>query len=78
MDLKTYLATAGRGGCSALSEAMGISMSYLSQLASGKAAISPTRCVEFERLTNGAVTRQDLRPDDWSLIWPELIEKVNS
>ncbi len=26
----------------------------------------------IERATNGAVTRRDLRPDDWHEIWPEL------
>ena len=30
------------------------------------------RCVSIERATNGAVTRKDLRPDDWHEIWPEL------
>lgn len=32
------------------------------------------RCVAIERATAGAVTRQDLRPDDWRDIWPELAE----
>ena len=29
------------------------------------------RCVPIERATGGAVTRKDLRPDDWQSIWPE-------
>ena len=29
-------------------------------------------CAAIERITNGAVTRQELRPDDWQAIWPEL------
>ena len=33
------------------------------------------RCVQIEQLTNGAVTRKDLRPDDYHEIWPELIDK---
>lgn len=36
---------------------------------------SPANCVAIERATGGAVTRQDLRPQDWHLIWPELSEK---
>ncbi len=28
-----------------------------------------------KRATNSQVTRQDLRPDDWQDIWPELIDK---
>jgi DNA-binding transcriptional regulator YdaS (Cro superfamily) len=34
------------------------------------------QCVAIEQTTNGAVTRRDLRPKDWHLIWPELAEKV--
>jgi DNA-binding transcriptional regulator YdaS (Cro superfamily) len=33
------------------------------------------RCLAIERATNGAVTRKELRPNDWRLIWPELEEK---
>lgn len=29
-------------------------------------------CMAIERATNGAVTRQELRPDDYWLIWPDL------
>lgn len=32
------------------------------------------RCVVIERLTQGAITRRDLRPRDWQQIWPELAE----
>jgi len=32
------------------------------------------RCLAIERATSGAVTRRDLRPDDWQDIWPELAE----
>ena len=31
------------------------------------------RCTAIEQATAGAVRRWDLRPDDWHLIWPELI-----
>lgn len=33
----------------------------------------PEYCVAIERATDGQVRRWDLRPDDWHLIWPELI-----
>ncbi len=32
-------------------------------------------CTQIEQATSGAVTRKDLRPDDWQKIWPELAEK---
>lgn len=31
------------------------------------------RCAAVEIAVDGAVMRWDLRPDDWHLIWPELI-----
>lgn len=77
MNLKTYLAEMSRGGPSAFAASIGVSLSYLSQLASGAASVSPARCVEIEQITNGAVSRRELRPDDWRLIWPELSEKVS-
>lgn len=33
---------------------------------------SAINCVAIELATDGRVTRKDLRPDDWALIWPEL------
>lgn len=38
----------------------------------------PAHCVSIERATDGAVTRRDLRPDDWHLIWPELAEAATA
>lgn len=74
MDLKTYLASLERGGVSKLAEEIGVSASFLSQMAAGSSAISPARCVLIETATKQAVTRRDLRPDDWASIWPELVE----
>lgn len=75
MDLKTYLSTLERGGASRLAETLGVSISFLSQMAAGTSAISPQRCVEIETATRGLVTRKDLRQDDWHLIWPELTDQ---
>jgi DNA-binding transcriptional regulator YdaS (Cro superfamily) len=30
-----------------------------------------SRCIPIETFSDGVVTRADLRPDDWHLIWPE-------
>lgn len=77
MNLKQYIKTLKRGDAKKLAEKMGISPSHLSQMASGQSPISPARCVEIEGFTLGAVTRIDLRPDDWTRIWPELIPQSN-
>lgn len=74
MNLKTYIGSAKRGTATRLAASIGVSISYLSQMASGAAPISAERCVVIERATNGAVSRRDLRPDDWQDIWPELAE----
>lgn len=73
MDLKTYI-SAERGRAVALASRLGVSPSYLSQMANGQSPISPERCVDIWRETGGEVTRQHLRPDDWQRIWPELAE----
>ena len=31
--------------------------------------------VALERATGGAVSRRDLRPEDWAQIWPELADR---
>ncbi len=62
-----------RGSSKALATKLEVSTSYLSQMASGIAAISPSRAIQIEQLTEGAVTRADCFPDDWETIWPEFI-----
>ncbi len=37
-------------------------------------SIPAEHCTAIEIATSGAVTRRDLRPNDWHLIWPELAE----
>ena len=34
----------------------------------------PANAALIERATNGVVSRRDLRPDDWRVIWPELAQ----
>lgn len=74
-NLKAYLATRDRSVSAQLAETLGISASFLYQMASGHAQISPARCVAIENATGGAVTRQRMRPDDWHMIWPELADE---
>jgi DNA-binding transcriptional regulator YdaS (Cro superfamily) len=62
-----------RGNATALASELGVSLSYLSQMAGPKGVISPKRSVAIERLSGGKVMRWDCRPKDWHLTWPELI-----
>ncbi len=50
----------------------GTSVGYLRKACSTGQALGPALCVSIEREFNGAVSRRDLRPDDWQQIWPEL------
>ena len=42
---------------------------------SGGQKLSPHVCVGLENLSNGALIRPDMRPNDWHLAWPELRQK---
>lgn len=44
----------------------------------GLRKLSPEKCSAIEVATNGAITRKDLRPDDWQEIWLELANKKAS
>lgn len=74
MDLKQYISEK-RGRATDLANFLGVSLSYLSQMASGKAPIPTDKAVQIEVATNKAVTRKDTHKDDWEKHWPELKDK---
>ncbi|MGF6878384.1 transcriptional regulator [Paraburkholderia sp. MM5477-R1] len=78
MNLKEYIAGSKRGTAKRLAESLGISQSYLSQMASGQSPISQERCFLIEQQTAGVVMRWELKPRNWHKLWPELISKPGS
>ena len=52
----------------------GTTIGYLRKALSLDLRLRAHVCVALERESAGAVTRRDLRPDDWQDIWPELAE----
>jgi DNA-binding transcriptional regulator YdaS (Cro superfamily) len=64
---RAALAAGGRGN---LSQVLDVTLGALGNWKIRGVPIE--RCYAIERATNGAVTRKDLRPDDWQEIWPEL------
>ncbi len=60
------------GGVGKLAAAIGVGQPVVSNWRARGTIPDAATCVAIERATNGAVTRRDLRPDDWHLIWPEL------
>lgn len=76
MNLAEYLSE--RGSRLSFAERLKVPAPLVSQWANGDRAIPIERCVEIEVATDGAVTRRDLRPDDWRSIWPELADKFDA
>ncbi len=71
MELNKYISES-RGNGLKLAEKLGVSLSFVSQMAHSKTSISPARAVLIEQITGGRVGRKDIFPNDWHLIWPEL------
>lgn len=60
------------GGVGKLAAAVGVVQGAVSNWRMRGSAVPIEHCATIEFATNGAVTRRDLRPDDWQKIWPEL------
>lgn len=79
MKLKQYTDSLSRGDLSKLAIDLGISASFLSQMASGAAKVPISRALAIEEATDGQVTRRDLLPNDWHKYWlPEELEHTAS
>ena len=77
MKLKDFLNELPRGQKGAFAVQVGIDPVYLSQIASEdqgerKFRPSPALAVRIAQSSGQKVTRQELRPEDWQDIWPEL------
>ncbi len=78
MNLSDYLKTRGHGAGALLAVQIGSHAPDISNWSNGKRPVPISRCIAIEHATKGKVTRRDLRPHDWHLIWPELQEASNS
>lgn len=49
--------------------------SHVARLTTGKAesTFQAPACLAIEKYSEGKVTRQQLRPKDWQIWWPELV-----
>lgn len=64
------------GGPTAAAKLLGASSYQTVQQWRESGSVPPRYCPAIEKLLNGAVTRRDLRPDDWQDIWPDLSGKA--
>jgi DNA-binding transcriptional regulator YdaS (Cro superfamily) len=75
MDLKTYLSSlADEETRTQFASRCDTSLGHLRNcIYTGGKRLAPVTCVAVEIQSGRAVTRRDLRPDDWHRIWPELV-----
>jgi DNA-binding transcriptional regulator YdaS (Cro superfamily) len=66
------------GSQTALAAVLGVSKGAVSQWKDEDRRVPAAHCVAIERATGGAVTRRELRPDDWQQIWPELADTASN
>ena len=55
-----------------LSCLLGVTKSAVSQWKQKERSVPVKHCLAIEKLTQGAVTRRDLRPDDFHELWPDI------
>ena len=69
MQLKEYFQGSKRGEMARLIRAMNIAQPIVSLWVSGKRRVPAERCPEIERITEGKVTCEELRPDvNWKVL----------
>lgn len=60
------------GSVAALAAKLGVAPSA-PHMWKARGRVPSDHCAAIEQATSSAVTRRDLRPDDWHRIWPELV-----
>lgn len=72
MNLKDFLCLKGRGSAISLANQIGVSAFDVCMWRNGKRPVPIKYCIAIENATKGAVTRKDLRPNDYWEIWQDL------
>lgn len=76
MELKKYFFDLTPDARQAFAESVGTTPKHLTNVSYGYKTLDEKVCVAIEQKTSRIVTRQEMRPTDWHLIWPELAEKA--
>lgn len=69
--LKSWLSSE-RGRSLGLAKHLGVVPSFVNKMAAGEKPVPVEHGAPIEAFTGGAVTRQQMFPNDWRRIWPEL------
>lgn len=57
-----------------LAEKLGCTQVQISQWCHCLISVPVYICCLLERITEGKIKRKDMRPDDWFLVWPDLLK----
>lgn len=74
MNLKQHIHGLDAAAREKLAQSCGTTLGHLRNVMYGYRPCTPALASAIERHTARAVTRQDLCPDDWADIWPELAQ----
>lgn len=74
MKLSEYIDAEPHGAARRLAKKIGAHEPDVSRWISGERPVPAHRAAAIEQATKGQVTRQEMRPNDWQRIWPELAE----
>ena len=74
MNLPTFLKTPGLNKA-AFARRIGVSSAMLYQFENGIRPIPTKYAAAIETASGGQVTRQEMFPDEWESIWPELARR---
>lgn len=72
MDFKTFFFGLSPDERLKFAQQADTSVGHLNNVAYGNSSANPILCVAIERISKRAVSRQDLKPDSFAAIWPEL------
>ena len=75
MDIQTFLKSLKtKDRRHEFSSRCGTTLGHLQNVSYGLRPCSPQLAVAIEQQSDSRVTRKELLPDTWHLIWPELID----
>lgn len=72
MDLKTYLQSLPTAKRKEFAKKCGTTLGHMTNVSYAIKTCGPELAVAIERESKKAVTRKELRPNDWKRIWPEV------
>jgi hypothetical protein len=75
MDLKTYISSLPKERREELAQKCKNTLGHIQNVMYGLRKCDPELASLLEAHTDGAVSRKELLPDNWAVIWPELAPK---